>query len=548
MYEYIKINNKDKFVNHLNEMKNEKCVSIYGDEKFGFIILNNKYFKPLLLKKEFIAENYKLIEKELNEINILIFFDAKKDLKMLLKNNIKIYTKLFDCNLAKKIIGFNANRLTETTIINNIEESINKNMELVKQLEKTRLTFVNKIKELKVEKIAEIEFSCVKGIAEMENTGFRIDIIKWYKLIKEYEKELNKKAIEISDFFSNNGIQISLFGENNEIKKYIHSNKKVIEKLKEYGIDTDTSSKKFLAQYKENEFVKTLLEYRELDKIYNSSLISITNKIEAEMIYPEYSQIGAGSGRMSCSNPNIQQIPREKNIRECFLPSDKENVFVIADYSQIELRVVAEISKDIKMIEAYKKQMDLHSTTASLLLEKDISKIDKNERQAAKAINFGLIYAMGADGLKRYCENVFNIKLSIEMSNKVRNRFLEVYEGVREWQNTIKRSNPITARSLAGRPFKYSTKDGLASKCNIPVQGTAADIIKEAICKVYENLKDKDAKLVAVIHDEIIIETNKNDAEEIKIILKQTMENVSKDYMRNVPLVAEAVISNCWIK
>lgn len=251
---------------------------------------------------------------------------------------------------------------------------------------------------------------------------------------------------------------------------------------------------------------------------------------------------------MSCSNPNIQQIPREKSIRECFLPSDKENVFVIADYSQIELRVVAEISKDRKMIEAYKKQMDLHSTTASLLLEKDISKIDKNERQAAKAINFGLIYAMGADGLKRYCENVFDIKISIEMSNKLRNRFLEVYEGVREWQNTIKRSNPTTARSLAGRLFEYSIKDGLASKCNIPVQGTAADIIKEAIGKVYENLKDKDAKLVAVIHDEIIIETNKQNAEEIKIILKKTMESVSKDYMRNVPLVAEAVISNCWIK
>lgn len=289
MYEYININNKDEFINHLNKLKNERCVGIYIDEKFEFIILNNNYFKPLLLKKEFIAENYKLIEKKLNEINILIFCDAKKELKMLFKNNIKIYTKLFDCNLAKKIIGFNESRLTENTIVNNIEESINKNMELVKLLEKTRMTYVNKIQELKVGKIAKIEFSCVKGIAEMENTGFRIDIIKWHKLIEEYEKELNKKAIEISEFFSNNGLQISLFGENNEIKKYIHSNKKVIEKLKEYGIDTDTSSKKVLAQYKENEFVKNLLEYRELDKIYNSSLLSITNKIEAEMIYPEYS-------------------------------------------------------------------------------------------------------------------------------------------------------------------------------------------------------------------------------------------------------------------
>lgn len=141
---------------------------------------------------------------------------------------------------------------------------------------------------------------------------------------------------------------------------------------------------------------------------------------------------------------------------------------------------------------------------------------------------------------------MFLIYISIETAQRLRNRFLQVYSGVRKWQDRIKKDNPYTDKSLAGRIYKYNDKDGLATKCNIPIQGTAADIIKDAIGNVYEKLRYTNAKLIAVIHDEIIIESTKEESEMVKEILKKTMENSAKEFMIHVPLLAEASIRRSW--
>lgn len=548
MDKYKVINDIEELLNTFKIINTDKCISVSVDNEMEFILVNSAEASNIVLSNVFIKQHYEEVSKVLNSVRVIIFNNAKEELKLLMRFNINIYTNIFDIYLAKRILGKPILNLVGNykQDSKSIEKKIKDKVVEIMRYEEYRETLIKEIQKRNLENIAKIEFSCAKGLAEMELTGIRVDVNKWQELMKKYKEEIEDKAYEISEFFNDNGIQLNLFGDSSELKKYIHSNKLILEKLKTYGIETNTTSKKVLMKYKDNDFVRELLEYRKLDKLYTSSLLNIGSKIIDEKIHPEYNQIGAGSGRMSCSNPNIQQIPRNREIRECFLPNNPQNVLVIADYSQIELRVVAEVSKDSKMIEAYKKGRDLHLNTASLLLNKELTKITKDERQAAKAINFGLVYAMGAEALKRYCENVFNIYISIETAQRLRNRFLQVYSGVRKWQDRIKKDNPYTDKSLAGRIYKYNDKDGLATKCNIPIQGTAADIIKDAIGNVYEKLRYTNAKLIAVIHDEIIIESTKEESEMVKEILKKTMENSAKEFMIHVPLLAEASIRRSW--
>lgn len=548
MDKYKVINDIEELLNTFKIINTDKCISVSVDNEMEFILVNSAEASNIVLSNVFIKQHYEEVSKVLNSVRVIIFNNAKEELKLLMRFNINIYTNIFDIYLAKRILGKPILNLVGNykQDSKSIEKKIKDKVVEIMRYEEYRETLIKEIQKRNLENIAKIEFSCAKGLAEMELTGIRVDVNKWQELMKKYKEEIEDKTYEISEFFNDNGIQLNLFGDSSELKKYIHSNKLILEKLKTYGIETNTTSKKVLMKYKDNDFVRELLEYRKLDKLYTSSLLNIGSKIIDEKIHPEYNQIGAGSGRMSCSNPNIQQIPRNREIRECFLPNNPQNVLVIADYSQIELRVVAEVSKDSKMIEAYKKGRDLHLNTASLLLNKELTKITKDERQAAKAINFGLVYAMGAEALKRYCENVFNIYISIETAQRLRNRFLQVYSGVRKWQDRIKKDNPYTDKSLAGRIYKYNDKDGLATKCNIPIQGTAADIIKDAIGNVYEKLRYTNAKLIAVIHDEIIIESTKEESEMVKEILKKTMENSAKEFMIHVPLLAEASIRRSW--
>lgn len=411
MDKYKVINDIEELLNTFKIINTDKCISVSVDNEMEFILVNSAEASNIVLSNVFIKQHYEEVSKVLNSVRVIIFNNAKEELKLLMRFNINIYTNIFDIYLAKRILGKPILNLVGNykQDSKSIEKKIKDKVVEIMRYEEYRETLIKEIQKRNLENIAKIEFSCAKGLAEMELTGIRVDVNKWQELMKKYKEEIEDKAYEISEFFNDNGIQLNLFGDSSELKKYIHSNKLILEKLKTYGIETNTTSKKVLMKYKDNDFVRELLEYRKLDKLYTSSLLNIGSKIIDEKIHPEYNQIGAGSGRMSCSNPNIQQIPRNREIRECFLPNNPQNVLVIADYSQIELRVVAEVSKDSKMIEAYKKGRDLHLNTASLLLNKELTKITKDERQAAKAINFGLVYAMGAEALKRYCENVFNI-------------------------------------------------------------------------------------------------------------------------------------------
>jgi DNA polymerase I len=248
---------------------------------------------------------------------------------------------------------------------------------------------------------------------------------------------------------------------------------------------------------------------------------------------------------MSCGGPNIQQIPRDKHFRACFSASEG-NKLVIADYSQIELRVVAEISRDERMINAYRNGEDLHRLTASLISGKPIEEVTKGERQSAKAMNFGLVFAMGAKGLQTYAKETYDVDMTLEEAEQFRNGFFRAYHGVAAWHKRLKNNPPMQSRTVAGRKHVYGGQGGLSGLCNTPVQGSAADIIKNALGRLVDRLGSTKTKIVAVVHDEIVLETGWEQAEEVARILKETMENAGAEYLRLVPLLAEVQVAESW--
>ncbi len=218
----------------------------------------------------------------------------------------------------------------------------------------------------------------------------------------------------------------------------------------------------------------------------------------------------------------------------------------MADYSQIELRVAAEIADDQRMIQAYQEGEDLHRLTASLISGKSLDQVGPFQRQAAKAVNFGLIYGMGAKGLQDYARETYGIQMTEGEAGVFRNRFFEAYQGIARWHQELRTSAPEEARTLSGRRHLFSGNAGLSVHTNIPVQGGAADILKQALGILRDELDDIDAYMIAVVHDEIILETDQRDAQQAADILKEGMETAGKHYLKKVPVSVDVKIGSDW--
>ena len=262
-------------------------------------------------------------------------------------------------------------------------------------------------------------------------------------------------------------------------------------------------------------------------------------------LHPQYGQIGAWSGRMSCWNPNIQQIPRDLNFRTCFVAAPGKKL-IIADYSQIELRVAAQISGDKRMIDAYKKGEDLHTLTASLVSDVSVDAVTKAQRQSAKAVNFGLIFGMGAASLQQYAQQSYGVEITLEQAALFRNSFFKAYPGIAGWHKHIKDTKPTEERSLSGRKFIFDKDSGFSGLYNTPVQGTAADIAKVALGMLVKRVKGTSIKAVAAVHDEILLEADAEEAQQAAVMLKEVMEEAGNSILKTVPCVAEVEIANSW--
>ncbi len=303
------------------------------------------------------------------------------------------------------------------------------------------------------------------------------------------------------------------------------------------------------------EIVRSVLNYRSYQKLkstYCDSFGTLVNP-DTHRIHSVFHQTGTVTGRISSSEPNMQNIPTRtelgRELRKMFTAKDGY-LLVDADYSQIELRVLAHLSQDTTMIEAFRNNEDIHAVTASKILNIPVDSLTKEQRASAKAINFGIVYGMGEYTLSQ------DLGISFKQAKAYMDEYFNKYHGVRDYLNSLKQNAHETGyvKTIMNR-VRYipELKSGTAAMrgygeriaMNTPVQGSAADIIKLAMVRVYNRLKEEklEARLILQVHDELIIETPENEIDMVTSILRTEMENAIK---LDVPLVVDMAIGKSW--
>lgn len=516
------------------------------------------------------ADSFNKLKSLFQRESIKVFQNAKFDLKFLISCGFTVKGPVFDTMLAAQIVrdaggppGFGLEALAEYYL----------NIKLLKQEQKSnwsgilreeqlkyaakdaavllplRERLIEDIKTGRLVEVCKLEFDCLWAVVDMELSGVGIDTEKWKRLNISYTEQQKELSLKLNRALGYGTVQVNLFGEEIHDGINLDSQSQVIKALKNKGIVLNSTSHSELVEHKEeSELVRWLIEYRRVTKAIQGFLSPIPLYINEKTgkLHSSYRQIGSSSGRFSCGNPNVQQIPRGKEFRECFVPQ-KGSKFVIADYSQIELRVAAEIAQDVTMIDAYQKGQDLHALTAALIANKRPAEVTKAERQAAKAVNFGLIYAMGAKGLQGYAKTVYGIDMSLEEAEIFRGRFFKAYSGIAEWHASVKRSNNVKeSRTLSGRRCVYTKEPGITALLNIPVQGTAADIAKKALGMLAPVVKELNGHIAATVHDEILLEVPETEASHAAVELKRIMEAAGAFYLKKVPVIAETIIADSW--
>lgn len=413
-----------------------------------------------------------------------------------------------------------------------------------------RLSLLRHLKRAGLLPTAALEFVAMPAVAEMELNGMQLDRdrLAAVKLDLEAKKQaaLNKlKTLKL------HRPQLSLLPDITDCVNP-ESPQQVLQALQALGIPIDSTSKKSLiplaSQYP---IIRNLLDYRKLSKIASTFASALPKHVHpvTGRIHPNYRQCGARSGRFSCRNPNLQNLPRDKAIRSCIVAAPGYKI-IRADYSQIELRIVAYLSGDRCMKKAYQQGLDLHSLTASLITGKKPEEITPLLRQLAKAINFGLIYGMGAAKLKAYAETDYGVSMTLKEALSFRKRFFQAYSGVAKWQSNIRAtvygSKVKEIRTIGGRRRRWVNKPRLAELLNHPVQGSSADITKLAISRLDRALKGTGAKLIGTVHDEILLECPEQTAKEASRILKDVMVKAGEVYLKQIPVVVEVKVASSW--
>jgi DNA polymerase I-like protein with 3'-5' exonuclease and polymerase domains len=289
---------------------------------------------------------------------------------------------------------------------------------------------------------------------------------------------------------------------------------------------------------------ETLRDYRAARKLASTYGIDWLAHAPTGRIYAGWRQLGANSGRMACTKPNLQNLPRDIQYRRC-LVGRAGHALVKADYSQIELRIAAKLAGEERMIAAYRAGQDLHTLTASQILGKaDVTKAD---RLLAKAVNFGLLYGMGARGFRVYARSHYGVELTEREAQEYREAFFRTYPALRRSHQAVGRSgdNPIETRTLANR--RCVGVRHFNEKLNLPVQGTGADGLKAALGLLWQRRRDcPGAVPVLVVHDEIVVECEADRANAAAAWLKQAMLDGMAPLVAPVPVEVEVTSAPTW--
>jgi DNA polymerase-1 len=398
-------------------------------------------------------------------------------------------------------------------------------------------------------RISRIEFEAVATIAEMELAGVKLDVVRWGELEVAVRERRDRAAERLESFFPPPEGVLPLEGLGPRLN--LNSPKQITDAFGTLGIDLPDTKVWTLLKV-DHPAAKALLEYRELQKKLGTYLETYPNFISAKTgrIHANFLQCRVPTGRLACAAPNIQQIPHEDEFRRCFVAEDG-HVLVISDYSQIELRILAEVSGDPAFVDAFQRGEDLHRLTAATMYNVSMEEVTKDQRSDAKRINFGLMYGRGARSLSA------QLGTDEERGRQLIDEYFANYPKVQRFlQRTANRAmRDRTLKTLAGRIRKFGN-DPVADDrgamrreaMNYPIQGTASDIAKLALVYVREDLEDLDARLVNSIHDEFVIECAEGKAEEVSERTQAAMIRAGEDILDKVPVEVEATISREWRK
>jgi DNA polymerase-1 len=325
-------------------------------------------------------------------------------------------------------------------------------------------------------------------------------------------------------------------------------------------VDSDgkpSASRQALREYAgDHPVVAEYLAWKRVEK-RRQMVEALIKHLQADgFIRASYMQLGADTGRMSCISPNLQQIPRDSRFRDC-VKAPKGWRLVVADYAQMELRLAAAEAEDPLMIEAFQRGTDLHTLTAMQIYGVDEHEVTKEQRQIAKSANFGLLYGSGARGLRNYAASM-GIQMDLDEAAEVREKFHAAYTGISRWQrknaqaaDACKANAAIRIRKSQLRRFLPGEHNKLTTRCNTPIQGAGAAVLKRTLGKLWPLLRkesDEVVQLAGVVHDEVILLVREDQAERWALQLAKTMEEAEAEWLGVVPALAEAHVGESWLE
>ena len=573
--DYIK-NNKQmifyigtKTINDDNKIIKEKisAISVYNPEK------NEVYYTKILS-----IENWKEIfeKEEIKKISI----DLTKIYILLKQENITIEGIYYDVAIATYILDPTNNKLKIDDLISNyldinvneyfpqednqkqinlFEDTTNKEDENQEKISNLYAYAIFKIKE-KTEKELDdinckdlfynIDMPTIEILSNMQWNGMYID----KKELEQFGKELTEKLEIITKVIYEMAGEEFNINSTKQLGEILFEKMKlpVIKKTKSgYSTDVDVLEK----LKKEDPIIEQILEYRQLMKLNSTYVEGLKPYInpKTNRIHSFFHQTITATGRISSTEPNLQNIPTRfelgKKVRKLFKP-EKGNIYIDADYSQIELRVLASISGDKHMIEAFKEGQDIHKQAASKVFKTPIEEVTKEQRSNAKAVNFGIVYGISEFGLGE------QLGISRKQAKKYIDEYLEQYAGIKEFMDNIKeeaKEKGYVETMFHRRRYIPELKSknymvrqfGARAAMNTPIQGTAADIMKISMLKVFDEIKKRKlkSKIVLQVHDEMMLEVPLEEKDEVQKIIKDCMESAVE---LKVPLVAEISEAENW--
>ncbi len=418
-----------------------------------------------------------------------------------------------------------------------------------------REKLIEKIRSLDLVQCAQLEFECVMPVVDIELTGFYVNKERWLEQLGIVEIKRGELANDLQEMLGEGVAQASLFGPA-RANINLDSQMQVTDALNRLGIPLPDSTRNWKLQPLAAQYpvVAKLLEYRTMQKAltsYGQNMLEFINP-KTGRLHADFRQIGAPTGRFACTNPNIQQVPHAVEYRRCFTGYPSSRRLVIADYSQIELRILAEFSGDQGFIDAFNSGADLHRVTAAQVFNVAQDQVTKEQRDFAKRLNFGVVYGIGAQRFS------LMTGLSVTEAENVLRRYFATYRGLDTYlRDSANRAvNEKQARTASGRlvKFNFDASDRQQVSMtqrngkNAPIQGTSADILKRALRLLNDDLRSTSAKIVNIIHDEIVVEVDEGESEDVARKVERAMCAAGEEYVTTVPVKVEYQIASEWAK